>query len=245
MHRFFVQRPHGNAGTVELTGQDAKHAVRVLRLAEGDSFIAVVDGDGQYLARIIEAEPRRVRAVLEGSISRLTEPRTKVTLFQGLPKGDKMDAIVQRCTEIGVQEIVPVISDRTVAYLDTERTPGRLERWHRIAVKAAELSGRTHVPKIRPAIKFSEALKMSSAFDLRLMPWEEERSRSIRQVLRESSAESVFLLIGAEGGFNAREADEALRAGVLPVTLGPRMMRTENAGAVALAIILYEFGDMG
>jgi len=245
MHRFFVLGSPGESGSTTITGDDARHATKVLRLREGDRFIAVVAGKGQYIARITSAGPHEVQALIEASLERDVEPATLVWLFQGMPKGDKMEMIIQRCTEIGVAAIVPVESSRVVARPDGKRVLSRIQRWRKIALEAAELAGRTHVPEIMEPVSFEESLRMAAGFDVRLMPWEEESARAIGPVLRERGPGRVSLLIGPEGGFSEDEARDALNAGVLPVTLGPRMMRTENAGAVALSIILYEYGDMG
>ncbi len=244
MHRFFVTPPGGDA-QVTIHGADARHATRVLRLAGGDRFIAIVEGQGQFIARITSAEPLKVIAVLERPFEALTEPATDVWLFQCMPKTDKMDAIIQRATEIGASAIVPVMSSRTIPRPDNERQQARYARWRKIAVESAELSGRLRVPQVVEQVLFARALEMARDFDLRLMPWEQERARSMKQVLVDVRPSRVFLLIGPEGGFSEQEAAQAIEEGVLPVTLGPRMMRTENAGAVALSLILYELGDMG
>ncbi len=244
MHRFFVPAHSGEHDDVLLCGQDAKHAVKVLRLREGDRFIAVDPGREQYVARIVEAGVREVRAVIEGVVDIRTEPPVDVWLYQALPKADKMDHVVSRSTELGVRAIVPVLTDRTVVRPEQDRLESRLRRWQKIAEQSAELAGRTSCPQIATPVPYAEALRNSAAHALRIMPWEEERARGIKSVLRGSSARSAFVLIGPEGGFTRREADEAMGAGVLPVTLGPRMMRTENAGAVVLAMIMYELGDM-
>lgn len=244
MHRFFVPGPPDSNGGVSLTGKDAKHATRVLRLREGDTFLAVVPPDRQYIARIVESGTYIVRAVIEAPVERVTEAPIEVWLYQGLPKGDKMDLVVSRVTELGIAGVVPVITDRTVVRPEPERAHSRVDRWRKIAREAAELCGRTHVPKVMEPLDYSSVLEASTGFELKLMPWEQEQSRGIKTVLRQSQASRVFLLIGPEGGFTEREASEALRKGILPVTLGPRMMRTENAGAIALAMIMYELGDM-
>lgn len=244
MHRFFVMPP-GEDGHIVVQGADARHALRVLRLVEGDRFIAVIEGQGQYVARITGVGPSRVVAEIERPIQAATEPRTDVWLFQCMPKADKMDAIIQRATELGAAAIVPVMSSRTVPRPDSEQARSRYARWRKIAVEASELSGRLRVPTVAGQVSFAQALEMSRDFEIRLMPWEQEHARSLREALGGLRSPRVFLMIGPEGGFSEQEAREALHAGVLPVTLGPRMMRTENAGAVALAIILYELGDMG
>lgn len=244
MHRFFVMPP-GEDGRVMVEGADARHAQRVLRLVEGDRFIAVIEGQGQFIARIAGTGPLKISAVVERAVEAATEPGTEVWLFQCMPKADKMDAIIQRATEIGVAAIVPVLSSRTVPRPDTEGSRTRRARWRKIAVESAELSGRLRAPQVAEQVDFARALEMSRDFDLRLMPWEQERARSLRQALGGARPSRVFLLIGPEGGFSEQEAAQALEEGVLPVTLGPRMMRTENAGAAALSIILYELGDMG
>jgi 16S rRNA (uracil1498-N3)-methyltransferase len=252
LHRFFVAPP-GDDRLVAIRGADARHAQRVLRLVEGDRLVAVIEGQGQYIARITGKGPSSVVALLESPIETAPEPRAEVWLFQCMPKADKMDLIVQRATELGASGIVPVTSSRTVPRHDSVKPGGRLARWRKIALEAAELSGRLRVPEVPEQVSFLRALEMARDFGIRLMPWEQERAMSLRQALGSPRPEPscgpqrprVFLMIGPEGGLSEQEAAQALEAGVAPVTLGPRMMRTENAGAVALAIILYELGDMG
>ncbi len=248
MHRFFIDAAAGPGERLVFPGPVSHQMVRVLRLDAGTRVIAV-DPDGWELTvEITRADPRAAEGRVLARERRATEPPLRVVLAQGLPKADKIDW-VQKCTEAGVAAILPVVAARTVVN-PAGKEEARRERWRRIAREAAEQSGRTAVPEIGPVCDPAAAASRLGALDLFLVPWEEERSRGIRAVLRAAAASaspprSVGILIGPEGGLTSDEVELARRSGAVPVTLGPRLLRTETAGLVTLVTVLYELGDLG
>lgn len=236
MNRFFADA-RGIAGDMAwLEASDAHHALKVLRLGVGDEF-TLMDGQALYLARITH--------IAEGVGCRIVRPlpspeaRLRITLYQGLPKGDKMDLIVQKATELGAAAIVPVAMNRCVVRLTGKDAEKKRERWRKIAREAAKQSGRAVVPQVYAPVPLAKL-----AFDSPLViPWEEERALSLAAYRRSHPAlEALSLLIGPEGGITPEEI-----AGLpgQPVTLGPRILRTETAGLCALSALFTLYGDLG
>lgn len=254
--RFFVPGRAVDGAVIAIAGQDARHIVRVLRLGPGDEIEAVDGAGAERRGRIVSVDDDGVMVMLtEGSVA-CREPSVFITVLQGLPKGDKMDEIVRKNTEIGVSRFVPVVTDRTVARPDQPGARRRVDRWRRVAREAAKQSGRQRIPDVLDIMSFRESLEHAAsdagAGDARdgerliLLPWELERSRGIRDVLRErAGVGNVLVFIGPEGGFSADEVDEAVGSGAVTCSLGPRILRTETAGLVVSSIILYEAGEMG
>lgn len=230
-----------------ITGSDVQHIARVLRLKPGD-MIQLSDGcGGEYQAEISALHGDRVVAEIRQEIAMQNEPPLAVYLFQGLPKGEKFEFIIQKCTEIGVQKIFPIAAARSIVHLTREKEEKRRERWQRIAAEAAKQSGRGAVPEIMALMELPEALSSLPAGTTVLMPWEEEEtSHGLKTLLRSLKTEGpVVLIIGPEGGLSQAEVDLAREKGAITVSLGPRILRTETAGMVALSLLLYELGDLG
>lgn len=244
-HRFFVAPEKIEGDTIEITGEDVRHIVKVLRLKNGDEVI-IADGTGQeYYGKLAAAKKERVTVKVERKAFAASEPPVKVTLLQGIPKGDKMELIVQKCTELGIFRIVPVAAARTIVQLSPEKARNRVERWQRVAEEAAKQSQRAIIPCVEE-VRTVEAAISKFGQGLMLVPWEEERSRTMKEVLQQhGQAKDVTLLIGPEGGLEASEVELAMSQNAVPVTLGPRILRTETAGWAALTMILYELGDLG
>lgn len=244
VHRFYALPDNIKDDVITLDSFDSHHLVHVIRLSNGDRII-VFDGFGkEYLCEVIDANPESVKArVLEERLADI-EARTRITLVQSIPKSDKMDFVVQKCTELGVVRIVPVISERTIVKLTVDKAKSRRERWQRIAGEAAKQSGRSVIPEIGEVIPFQSAVEGLTQKELALMLWEGEKTRGIGSVLKRTEAEAVTVFVGPEGGFSPEEVETAMQGGAIPVGLGPRILRTETAGIVALAIILYEYGEI-
>lgn len=244
MHRFIVPPGALTGDLIELPGDEAAHALRVLRLGAGDE-VELCDARGQIHAGIIERAERGSVRVRMGEAIRSREAPVRVTLYQGVPKLDKLDWIVQKATELGVSRIVPVGMERCVVRLDAKDAVKRTQRLEKIAVEAVKQCGRAIVPEICPPMTFDEAMAEFRGQSLCLMPWEGETARRLLEVRSDfAQVDSVAILIGPEGGISKREADEARCAGAQSVTLGPRILRTETAAVTSIAIVMALWGDM-
>lgn len=243
MPKFFADAADIGMKEITLRGDDARHIASVLRHRAGDQ-VTIGDGAGiDYECRLMDISPREVRAeILRFSESR-TELKTRITLFQGLPKADKMELIIQKAVELGVHEITPFAAKRSIAALDKpDKAAKKLERWQKISESAAKQSGRGIIPKIKPPLSFSEAVTAARSMDGAIIPYELERERGIRDFIQDFSGGAAAVLIGPEGGFAPEEIDEARSAGIMCVTLGSRILRTETAGLFALSVLSYELG---
>ena len=228
-------------GAILLSGEEKHHIVNVLRLKPNER-IKVFDGNGnEYLALLQNFDKHTiVSEILEHRYILPTKPA--VILFQGLPKFDKFDQIVQKTTELGVAEIVPVSCQRSIPKLKSDASAKRVSRWQRIANEASKQCGRAYLPKVREITEFSKCFTKLD-FDLSLILWEEERKLGLKSILTQNlNAERVGLFVGPEGGFSPKEVDIAISAGAIPVSLGSNILRTETAAIVGVAIILYELG---
>lgn len=245
MFSFFVPPEQINQDLITITGPDVHHLVRVLRLQTGD-LIRVVDGTGQeYLAELEQAAIPVVTARIRENIDCQREPDLNIILLQGVVKGEKFDFIVQKCTEIGVRKIIPVICERTVVHLTEDKSEKRCRRWQRIAAESAKQCRRSLIPEVDPVLTLKTALDKLPPMTTLIMPWEEE-SQGIKSVLKGPGVSGpVAILIGPEGGFTNQEADLVRKYGGRTVSLGPRILRTETAAMVTLALVLFAWGDLG
>ena len=242
MARFFVEPEQVSEKTINIFGDDVKHIAKVLRLRI-DEKITVCDKCGNdYECTIDEISSDRVVARIVSTAKNFAESDIEITLLQGLPKSDKMDLIIQKCVELGVSKIIPVITKRAVS----RPTDGdkKLVRWQKISAEAAKQCGRGIIPEIGKIISFNDALKLVENNDaLSIMPYECESEGKLRDVLKGADKKKVFVFIGPEGGFDEAEVIAACKAGVKTVTLGPRIMRTETAPLAVCSVIMYEIGD--
>ena len=237
MHRFFADLLDENRAV--LKEEEAAHALKVLRLKAGDACQALTEGS-VYAAEIIETQPQVILHLGEKLPS--PEPSVRVTLYQGLPKGDKMDFLSQKCTEAGVTRIVPVLFSRCVVKWEKKDNEKKLPRWQRIAAEAAKQSGRALVPQIGEPVTIKQLCEAIKGHDLTLVPWEEQKGNGIAKNFQ--GQKDVAIVIGPEGGMSPEAIDMMKQAGALPVTLGPRIFRTETAGLAALISLLTISGDM-
>jgi 16S rRNA (uracil1498-N3)-methyltransferase len=252
MHRFFVPGDWIQGNRVKVTGPQAHQIARVLRMRPGDQIV-ILDNSGWE----IDVQLATVGGnLVEGQIlhRRLagSEPRTKISLYQGVLKGNRFEFVLQKGTEVGVVEFVPLISDRCILS-DLDAVEKKSERWEWIIQEAAEQARRGRKPALRPATLFPRACEQAKhRAGLSLIPWEGTGIPTLQEVLQEAPQGydqnwppfTISVFIGPEGGFAAEEIAMARRYGLAPVTLGPRILRAETAGLVAAAVILYELGDM-
>jgi 16S rRNA (uracil1498-N3)-methyltransferase len=249
MPRFFIEHCHDPAAaSLTLGGDDFHHIRDVLRLKAGDQ-LTVCDGCGCDLAcRIGRFGPDGVELTILAIKANQTEPVYQAILYQGLAKGEKMDTIIQKAVELGASRIVPVVCRRSVARLDKKDTAKKVQRWNRIAAEAAKQCGRGLMPTVGEPLSFSAAVSEAARAEIRLIPWENERVNSLRTELEQVGINDgrppvISVMIGPEGGFDAAEIAAALVAGIRPVSLGRRILRTETAGVAALAMIMFRFDD--
>lgn len=240
MANFLIEKENINEKTAVLGGELLRHIKTVLRMREGEA-LTLCDGEGMFYDAVIRSLEGEGEAEITAAYPAPTEPKLRITLFQSVPKNPKLEFIVQKATEIGVAEVVPVASARSVARLGKD---GKLDRLRKIAREAAAQSRRGVVPEVRGCVSFAEAAALASKFDLAVIPYEEERSASLKSRLKGRKVGSLAIMIGPEGGFDAAEVALARENGILPATMGPRILRTETAGLVAASLALYELGEM-
>lgn len=246
MHRFFIDKSKINGNIVTLEQEDASHIYKVLRLRKGDT-VELCDGQGMdYTAKLGKVSGDYVEAYIQSRFQTQGEPGLKTTLYQAIPKGSKMDIIVQKCVELGVSQIVPIITVRTIVKLENTKSQKRkVERWQRIAQEAAKQSRRGIIPVVSPPIDFRQALQSSSTA-LRIFLWEEERDMGLKKYLEEvlEQKTEVAIMVGPEGGWEEQEAYEARDFGWNIISLGPRILRTETVGMSVLSAIMFYAGEM-
>jgi len=244
MHRFFVPEKSVDAGKVLFSGQQAHQIRSVLRLKVGDNIIMLDNVGYEYEVTLTKVTKDRTIGKILQKRTASGEPRTQITLYQALLAREKFEHVLQKCTELGVSEFVPIITERTIVR-DAEKIDRRkLTRWRRIITEAAEQSGRGRIPQLQPAHRFNNIVSNLGEFDHCLIA--SPNGQSLRQILRESDTKPVRigLFIGPEGGFTEAELKACCEAGAKRVGLGERILRTETAAVVASALILYELGEL-
>jgi len=235
MPRFFISESVVSDKIILTDDENVTHIGKVLRMREGDE-VCLCDGKKTDYNCVIESVSKKEIILKIVSVEENTnESLVNITLFQGMPKGSKMDMIIQKCTELGVLRIVPFISKRTVA-----SQKGKAERFQKIALEAAKQSGRGVVPEVCETVDFESALEMLCENELPLLPYEACDGKTLKDALRGTAAKSVGIMIGPEGGFDEEEIDAAQRKGAVIVTLGKRILRTETAGMSVISSIIYE-----
>ena len=241
MHRFFAEPGQIGEKEIVITGADVNHIRNVLRMRTGEEVL-IADGRGaEYRCKLTDLGENEVRAQILWKLDGNAELASAVTLFQGLPKSDKMDLIVQKCVELGVDRIVPVSTKRAVVKLDAKKEETRLKRWNTISESAAKQSGRGVIPEVSGVMSFGKALEEAKKLDVLLIPYERaEHMTETRRVMGEiRPGQSVGIFIGPEGGFEESEVEEAVAAGAKAITLGKRILRTETAGLAVMAMLGY------
>jgi len=245
MRKIFVDKEKIKENFAYIEGKDTHHIINVLRLKKGDEIV-ISDGSTEYQTSIYGVEKNRVILFLESKLQSNTESSIEIALFQGLPKSDKMELIIQKCTEIGVKKFIPIITRYSVVDIKNSNLNKKIERWNKISREACKQSGRTSLPEICMPISFEEALKQIEEFDLCIIPYEKEKTLKLKEVLDGvKNIKKVAIFVGPEGGFSEEEVDLALRYSAKLVSLGPRILRTETAAISVCSIVMYELGDMG
>lgn len=256
LNRFFVPPETLQSDPVVVAGQQAHRIGRVLRMQPGDRVLLLDNSGWAYETELTHFERDQVEGHKLRKILATGEPRAKITLYQALLKGNGFEMVLEKCTEVGVVEFVPLLCERCVVGSLMDLEDHRRERWERIVRGAAEQARRGRLPRISQVTMWPLACERARRADLSLLPWEEETRTSLRKVLESRTTEaeqepprarpySISLFIGPEGGLTAEEVKAARSNGIHVVTLGPRTFRAETAGLVAASAILYALGDMG
>ncbi|RMG59053.1 MAG: 16S rRNA (uracil(1498)-N(3))-methyltransferase [Deltaproteobacteria bacterium] len=228
-----------------LSGEEARHMRTVLRMKRGDHFRGFDEAGNVYLLQVTEVTARDVMARVVLKEGRRPEPRVKVTLAVGIPKGDRFDFILQKATELSVWEIVPFISSRVQVRIPGEKVHSRLERWRRIILEAVKQCGNTNVPEIPGLYTFQELISRLPQGGLKVILYEKTLSFTLKEVLAGGGdAERITLLVGPEGGFSEEEVEQAREAGFVPAGLGRNILRVETAAIAALAMVQYHFENL-
>ena len=243
MYRFFVEPSQIQDKRIVITGRDVNHIKNVLRMKIGEE-IAVSNGidSREYRCGIEEYTEDEVICTLRFIKDDGVELPSKIYLFQGLPKADKMELVIQKAVELGVYEVIPVAAKRCVVKLDDKKAAAKISRWQSIAEAAAKQSKRSVIPAVHDVMSMGEAISYAKDMDVRLIPYELAEDMGHTKALIEavSAGSSIAVFIGPEGGFEESEVQAAISAGIEPITLGRRILRTETAGMTVLSWLMYQ-----
>ncbi|MBC8631186.1 16S rRNA (uracil(1498)-N(3))-methyltransferase [[Eubacterium] tenue] len=247
MDRFFVEKKNVNLenNTCIIEGEDVKHISKVLRCRVGEELEICDNDNNEYICEITNIDKSQVNLNILKRVDIKRESDLKIKVYQGLPKGPKMEMILQKLTEVGVDEIILVQTKRTVVKVDDKKEDKKIERWERIIYEAAKQSKRGKIPKLRGVLSFKEALADMKENDFNIAPYENEKTKTIKQAIKGKYINNIGIFVGPEGGFEDTEINAIEEIGGQSVSLGPRILRTETASLVASSIVLYELSDLG
>lgn len=244
MPRFFVEANNIKENIILIQGEDAKHISTVLRMKKNEKLVVCNGQNIDYDCIIKHMCKETVEVEIVEKKFNVAESKIKIKLFQALPKSDKMEFIIQKCVEIGVDEIVPIMTDNTIIKIeDSKKGEKKLERWNKISESAAKQSMRGKIPKISEILSYIQALEISKQLDKTIIPYENEKINTLRSSIKTFNGKSIGVFIGPEGGFTDKEIFLSQKYDIQSVTLGNRILRTETAGLVTIANIIYELGD--
>lgn len=241
MYRFFTAIENVGEGVVRITGDDVNHIKNVLRMTKGEKVVISCGQGVDYYCIIDCIQETEIGLIIEEEKAAVTELPTEITLFQALPKSDKMELIVQKAVELGAVSIVPVKTKRCVVKLDEKKAQKKVSRWNSIAESAAKQSGRAIVPKVSEVMSFSDALQLAKTMDTVLIPYElsEDMPGSVQAMQKAAAGKSIGIFIGPEGGFERGEVELALQTGAVAISLGKRILRTETAGLATMSVLMF------
>ena len=244
MQRFFVEPHQIDEGThqIHILGSDVNHISNVLRMKQGEELWISDGGKKEYRCTIEEFSPDEVLLHIIYAQEPDYEIQSRIYLFQGLPKADKMELIIQKAVELGAYEVIPVETKRCVVKLDGKKAAKKVERWKQIAESAAKQSKRMLIPNVHEVLTFKEALKYAESMDVRLIPYELAKGmQETKEILADiQPGQSIGIFIGPEGGFEEKEVETAISEGAKPITLGKRILRTETAGLAILSVLMFQ-----
>ena len=241
MHQFFVEKKQIGENQITIEGEDVNHIKNVLRLQKGEKIAISNQVEHKYLCEIAEISKEKVIADILEVAKESTELEAKIYLFQGLPKSDKMEMIIQKAVELGVYKIIPVAMSRSIVRLDAQKQSKKQQRWGGISKSAAQQSKRMRIPEVEKLMSFDEAIKYAKEMEHILLPYELEAGNAINAKLTDNikKGESIAIFIGPEGGFEEEEIENARMHGAKSISLGKRILRTETAGLAILSILMY------
>lgn len=240
MELYYTDKKNIFSTYLRITGAEAHHITRVMRHKPGD-MLYVTDGeDNEFQTMIKTISNKTVEASIINRNRKARETRVNVTLAQSIIKGNHMNFIVEKATELGVQEIIPIITERTIARV----SENKITRYQKIMLSAMKSSTRTHLPYFNKPIPFDRLLETTNSYDLSLLAWEDEKNNRLHTVLTDDYLNKVLLIIGPEGGFTEKEINEAKSYGIRCFMMGPRRLKAETAALAALSLLLYELKEM-
>ncbi len=241
MYRFFVDEDNHSQDEIYIQGDDVNHIRHVLRMDIGDRIMVSTGRGVDYECEIAEYMDQSIRLKIEKETPAITELPVAITLFQALPKKDKMEYVIQKAVELGATSIVPVQTRRCVVKLDEKKAEKKIARWQAIAKAAAKQSGRGIIPKIYPVHTMDQALDMATDYECNIIPYEmyDDMSSTMEIVRQAVDKRSIGIFIGPEGGFERSEVEVAISKGVNPISLGRRILRTETAGLAILSVLMF------
>lgn len=246
MQRYFIAKEQFHPASVQITGDDVHHLLKVMRAKLGDKVICSDGLSREAIVKIIEVHKEVITASIIEELAMDHEPSAEVWIAQSLPKLDKLETVIQKCTEIGASRVIPFSSERTVVQYDEKKQAKRHERWSKIAKEAAEQAHRNRVPMIDTPMSWKQLLKLVPDVQLALICYEKDTHNTFKTILEQNSPlKKILIIVGPEGGFTTQEIEQAEAAGCHTIGLGKRILRTETAAMVALTCILYESGEMG
>ena len=246
MRRFFSSQKLELGKSAEISGSDAVHISKVLRLKNNDAIV-VFDGRGHtFECRIASVSSDAVTVIVKKALASKREPQVKITFAQAMLKNKKMDTLIRQATELGISRWIPFFSERSVPTPDRRRMAARVERWNKISREALKQCGRDISMDVLPPVSMEDVLNQGQACDPKIIFWECESASSDASVSRlPAQVENVMVVVGPEGGFSAQEVDLATSLGFVTMSLGPRILKAETAAIAAAVLMQYRFGDMG
>jgi len=244
MPKFFIKSNQISENKINLVGEDVKHIANVLRMQTDDTInICNNDTSENFLCKIESIQKEKILCEIIEKVNNETESNIDITIFQGIPKAEKMELIIQKCTELGVNTFVPVQMERCVVKLDSKNEAKKIERWQKIAETAAKQCGRNKIPKVENQINLKNLLYLIKKYDIVLLAYENEQNCTLKNALKQLQNNpnlKVGIIIGPEGGIDTKEVQLLNESGVKTITLGKRILRTETVGIVMSSIIMYE-----
>lgn len=248
MPKFFINNNQIDNNKIIITGKDVNHISNVLRMKIGEEIqVCDTETSNNYLVKLQNIDKEKISCDIIEKIKSEAEPEINLKIFQGIPKSDKMELIIQKSTELGVKEIIPVQMERCVSKITPKDEKKKIERWQKISEMASKQSGRDIIPKVNNPIKVKDICNLINELDMMIVPYEKEEKYTFKNAIEEikqnkNSKSSIGIVIGPEGGFDPNEINLLKNAGAKIVTLGKRILRTETVALAMASVIMYELG---